>query len=75
MRKIYDVRCQECDTKEEVFAELDATHRCDCGGEMKRLVGAVRSALDPISGDFPGATLAWAREHERKALIDTSEQG
>lgn len=73
MKKIYDVRCPE-GHKTEVFAELDADVRCKCGKPTKRLIGATATILDPISGDFPGATMKWAKHHEKMAKIDTSGQ-
>tara|TARA_B110000858_G_C17596632_1_gene378115 strand:+ start:611 stop:742 length:132 start_codon:yes stop_codon:yes gene_type:complete len=31
-----------------------------------RIISPVRSLLDPISGDFAGATMKWARDREKK---------
>jgi hypothetical protein len=32
----------------------------------RKIISPVRSLLDPISGDFAGATMKWARDRERK---------
>ena len=47
----------------EALVESDVRARdCDvCGKQATRIVSAVRSALDPISGHFPGATMTWER--------------
>jgi hypothetical protein len=37
---------------------------CETPAHMK--ISAVRSALDPISGDFPGATMKWENNRKQK---------
>ena len=66
-RKIFDARCTECNTVFEVFDYLDAPVGCSCGAVAKRIISPVRCKLDGTSGDFPGAAIKWAREHERAA--------
>jgi len=63
---LFDFRCRECGTKFEDLVKSDEhTTACkSCGGLSDRLISAVRAKLDPISGDFPGATLKWERLHE-----------
>lgn len=66
---MYDFRCQDCDTKFEALvqpSEHEVTCR-ECGSIATRLISAPRAKLDPISGDFPGATLRWERQHEAAA--------
>lgn len=64
---IFDFRCDKCGTKEEHWVTSDTrTVRCKCGAEAARCLGG-KTYLDPISGDFPGATLKWARHHEQAA--------
>jgi len=68
MRKIMDVRCSSCNTVFEEFGNLDDAFRCgECGGEARRIISPVRCTLDGTSGDFPGAAIKWARDHERRA--------
>ena len=65
---ILDFRCRECDELEEHWVASDTkTVRCKCGGEAVRVISGGNVTLDPISGDFPGATLKWARHHENAA--------
>jgi putative FmdB family regulatory protein len=63
---LYDFKCRECGEKFEAFAKLlDRETTCKlCGGTADRLISAPRAKLDPISGDFPGATLRWEKQHE-----------
>lgn len=66
-RKIFDARCTSCNTVFEVFDYLDAPVGCSCGAVAKRIISPVRCKLEGTSGDFPGAAIKWAREHERAA--------
>ncbi len=63
--RMYDFRCDECDTVHEALAVVDAdTDPCpQCQHPAKRIISPVRCKLDPISGDFPGATMKWERDH------------
>jgi hypothetical protein len=64
---VYDFLCKN-GHRDEYFVSADTTKRiCDrCGAVGERVVSAPRAALDPISGDFPGATMAWERKREEK---------
>ena len=67
MRIILEFKCEEGHVNER-FVEDDCTHiPClDCDKIAKRIVSAVRSKLDPISGDFRGATRQWEKNREQK---------
>jgi putative FmdB family regulatory protein len=66
MRKAFDYRCPACNTKFDAFVNhRDEEVRCTCGTVARRIISPVRSALDPVSGAFPGAAWKWEREHER----------
>lgn len=68
MRRIYDVRCTSCDNIDEVFGLRDDAFRCTvCQSESKPIISPVKCQLDGTSGDFPGAAMKWARDHERGA--------
>lgn len=69
MLRMYDYRCQSCNELEEHLTKPEDTQqRCNkCGGNSVRVISGTRPVLDPVSGDFPGATLAWARHHEKMA--------
>lgn len=65
---LFDFRCKECEKLEEHWVSSDVrTVRCKCGGEQERVLSGTMPYLDPISGDFPGATMKWARHHEQMA--------
>lgn len=65
---IFDFRCRECKALEEHWVNSETrTMECECGGVADRVISGVTSILDPISGDFPGATLSWAKHHEQAA--------
>jgi len=65
LRKIFDVRCADCDDVFEEFGELHDSFRCGaCGGIAKRIISPVKCQLEGVSGDFPGAAFKWKREHE-----------
>ena len=64
MRQIFDYRCENGHIEEQ-FVERGTVCRCKCGAESHRIISPVRCQLDPTSGDFPGATMKWIKEHER----------
>lgn len=64
---LFDFRCKSCNKVEEHWVSSDIhTVECQCGEVATRCVGGT-VILDPISGDFPGATMKWARHHEKAA--------
>jgi hypothetical protein len=67
MRIILEFKCEDGHVNER-FVEDDCTHiPClDCDKMARRIVSAVRSKLDPISGDFMGATRQWEKNREQK---------
>ncbi|NRA49249.1 MAG: zinc ribbon domain-containing protein [Phaeodactylibacter sp.] len=72
-RKLYDFHCPDGHVSELLVYEDVRVHKClTCGKPAQRVISPVRSYLDPISGDFPGAAGKWARmrdkqiAHERK---------
>jgi putative FmdB family regulatory protein len=66
---LFDFRCGQCKALEEHWVTSSTTQvRCKkCGGAANRVISGTMTSLDPISGDFPGATLKWARHHEQAA--------
>lgn len=66
MLKLFDFRCPDGHVEEHLVNGEADTVRCTCGLEATRMITGTRTKLDPISGDFPGATIKWAREHERR---------
>lgn len=65
---IYEFKCEEHGVF-EALSKMDDRHfhSCPkCNEQCPMIISAVRSALDPISGDFPGATMSWAKRRESK---------
>ena len=64
-RRIYDFQCTELHITEAFIDSTIKEHVCaECGAKAQRIVSPVRSMLDPISGDFPGATMKWAKNRQ-----------
>ena len=62
---LYDFKCQECESTFERLESMDTrTVKCNCGGDASRLVSAVRSKLEGLTGSFPSAAMRFARQHE-----------
>jgi Zn finger protein HypA/HybF involved in hydrogenase expression len=68
MRRIYDARCTVCEEITEVFGRESDDFRCGaCGSPAKRIVSPVKCKLEGVTGDFPGASIKWERDHVRRA--------
>jgi len=67
MKRIYDFLCPDGHVVEK-YIEIDTTIiPCEiCNQEAIRVVSFAGPCLDPISGDFPSATLRWARGRQAK---------
>jgi Zn finger protein HypA/HybF involved in hydrogenase expression len=67
-KRIFDFRCQGNHTT-ELFIDVETTSiECpECKEEARRIISPVSCNLDAVSGDFPGATMKWARDHEKAA--------
>jgi hypothetical protein len=67
MRFMYEFRCDNGHTTEAFRdSEIDEIDCPECDLKARKIISAVRSALDPISGDFLGATEKWARNRKQK---------
>jgi len=67
-RRIYDFKCPDGHITEEYIDSEIKTSVCKtCGANTKRLISPVTCHLDVTSGHFPGATMKWAKEHEKGA--------
>lgn len=66
--KDWEYKCQECKevfTREFLTSEMPHEVKCNCGGIAARYISnPPRVALDPISGDHPGATRKWEKMRE-----------
>jgi hypothetical protein len=62
-----DFRCDNGHTTEKLIDSKATEIECpECSLTANRIISPVRSLLDPLSGDFAGATMKWARDRERK---------
>jgi hypothetical protein len=74
MRALFDFKCEQGHVNESFVDTTLTTISCPvCSLQAKRIISPVRSSLDPISGDFMGATAKWEKmraqkiQQERKA--------
>lgn len=67
MKLIVDFKCSN-DHVTEGYVERDTQSIiCGyCGEAANRIISPVHSVLNATSGDFPGATMKWAKNRERK---------
>lgn len=79
---LYTYKCQECNEIIELnrrVAEVYDPVECTCGGDARRtILAAPIVSLDPISGDFVGATDKWIKHREqqmRKEKHNMQEHG
>lgn len=69
---LFDFTCAKGHTTERLVNSSAMDIVCDCGATAHRVISAPRLKIDPISGDFPGATMKWEKmrakqiQHERK---------
>ena len=65
---IYSFRCKDCRVNSEKLIPMrdrDLPQVCeDCGGVLERQIDKPRFKLDPISGDFPGASIEWEKRRK-----------
>lgn len=67
MRRIYDFRCSEGHLFEKFIDSDIKSIDCDiCGQPSTRVVSCAAPMLDPISGDYPSATMKWAKMRQEK---------
>lgn len=66
--RFYDFRCKEGHLTERFIDSEETTTECaECHQEAKRIISGCSFKLDGTTGDFPGAAMKWAREHEKAA--------
>lgn len=67
MRRLFEFRCENGHTVERLEREEVRWVSCaECEALAERIISAPRIGLDPISGHFPGATMAWEKRREEK---------
>jgi hypothetical protein len=73
---LFDFKCNSQHVTEKLVRSDTTDIECPvCGDEALRQISPVRSKLDPISGDFPGETMKWAKQRQQKIQLErkTSE--
>ena len=66
-RRIYEFLCPDGHTNNEFVDETVRQTECEtCGKESTRIVSAVPSVLDPLSGDYPSSTMKWAQNRQQQ---------
>ena len=67
MRAMYEFMCKSEHVQEKYIDSGVMEINCNkCLEKAERIVSAVRCKLDPISGDYPGATRKWEKNREHK---------
>lgn len=67
MKKLFDVLCPNDHLTEAWLESGERETKCStCGEVATRQISAVRSTLDVVSGEFPGATAKWLRDRNSK---------
>jgi DNA-directed RNA polymerase subunit RPC12/RpoP len=67
MKIFIDFKCSNGHTTEKLIDNKTREIECPvCSEIASKVISPVRSLLDPISGDFVGATMKWARDREKK---------
>lgn len=70
-RMMFDFRCEDGHLNEHfVDSETREVSCKECGKPATREVAAPRTVLDHISGDFPGATMSWAKRREQHMKLE-----
>lgn len=68
-----DVTCEAGHTTEVFVDSKMTTMECPvegCEEQAKRIISPVRTSLDPISGDYPGATMKWMANREKQMAVE-----
>lgn len=69
-RRIFEFKCNKGHVSEALVYTGTTEVKCaECEGPALRVVSAVRSFLEGVSGAFPTASDRWARTHEQAAKI------
>lgn len=71
MRRMFDFKCEDGHVNERlVDGDCSELPCLDCDLTAKKIISPVRSALDPISGDFMGATAKWVKQRQQKIQLE-----
>lgn len=66
MLRRFDFKCVN-NHIHEIWVDADEQPTCpDCNEQTTKMLSPPTVSLDPISGSFPGATMKWAKDREKK---------
>ncbi len=76
MIRVFDFTCSSCGYTEEKFVKSDnRVASCSkCNHQSNRQLATPRSKLDPLSGDFAGETIKWARQRQKQIEIERKRE-
>lgn len=73
-RRMYDFKCEQNHLMESFVDETVKETTCDvCGEKATRILSPTTIALDPISGQFLGATAKWSRMRAEKLALERKQ--
>lgn len=65
MRRIFDFQCAKGHITEKYVDDAVKVIQCPhCANDASRLISSPRISLEGITGDFPGAAMAWEKRRE-----------
>lgn len=68
MLRVFDFRCPNNHVTEQFVSGHPEEAECsECGEKARRIISGGNFTLDAISGDYPGATMKWAKDREKAA--------
>jgi hypothetical protein len=71
MRLLFDFRCPDNHITEALVNSEDTEHQCGlCSKMAQKIISPVRCSLEHISGEFPGATIKWAKQRQQKIKLE-----
>jgi len=70
-RRLYDFQCQQNHLMESFVDETVKETTCGvCGEVATRILSPTTISLDPLSGQFHGATAKWSRMRAEKLALE-----
>lgn len=74
MIRVYDFRCDN-GHEFEAFVEKDVTtSRCGCGANARKIISVPNFHLDGTDPSYPTAFDKWAKDHEKGAKGNKTEE-
>jgi hypothetical protein len=71
---MYDFKCEKNHLMEFFVDETVKEATCDvCDGKATRIISPTTISLDPVSGQFPGATAKWSRMRAEKLALERKQ--